>query len=60
MVYLPSTAYETDLFGTLYLLYLNLYLLYMNQEFKNIFTPGSIVSFRSDRKTGGYIVRATR
>ena len=28
----------------------NLYLLYMNQEVKNIFTPGPIVSYRSATK----------
>ena len=36
----------------------NLYLLYMNQEVKNVFTRGSIVSFRSARKITSYLVRA--
>ena len=36
----------------------NLYLLYMNQEVKNGFTPGSIVSYRSPRKIRTYLVRA--
>ena len=35
----------------------NLYLLYMNQEVKNIFTPGLILSFRRARKTNSYLVR---
>ena len=36
----------------------NLYLLYMNQEVKNVFTPGPIVSYRSARKVSSYLVRA--
>ena len=36
----------------------NLYLLYMNQEVKNIFTPGPIVSYRSARKISSCLVRA--
>ena len=28
----------------------NLYVLYMNQEVKNVFTPGPTVSYRSARK----------
>ena len=36
----------------------NLYLLYMNQEVKNAFTPGPIVSYRSARKISSYLVRA--
>ena len=36
----------------------NLYLLYMNQEVKNVFTQGPIVSYRSARKISGYPVRA--
>ena len=36
----------------------NLYLLYMNQEVKNVFTPGPIVSYRSARKISSYLVRA--
>ena len=35
----------------------NLYLLYMNQEVKNVFTPG-LVSYRSARKINSYLVRA--
>ena len=30
----------------------------MNQEDKNVFTPGSIVSYRSARKISSYLVRA--
>ena len=40
------------------ILHRNLYLLYMNQEVKNVFTPGSIVSYRSARKISSYLVRA--
>ena len=36
----------------------NLYLLFINEEIKNVFTPGSIVSYRSARKTSSYLVRA--
>ena len=36
----------------------NLYLLYMNQEVKNVFSPGPIVSYRSARKISSYLVRA--
>ena len=36
----------------------NLYLLYMNQEVKNVFTPGPIVSYRSAIKISSYLVRA--
>ena len=36
----------------------NLYLLFINEEVKNVFTPGSIVSYRSARKTNSYLVRA--
>ena len=36
----------------------NLYLLYMNQEVKNVFTPGPIVSYRSARKISSYLVTA--
>ena len=36
----------------------NLYLLHMNQEVKNVFTPGPIVSYRSTRKISSYLVRA--
>ena len=30
----------------------------MNQEFKNVFTPGPIVLYRSARKISSYLVRA--
>ena len=30
----------------------------MNQEVKNVFTPGPIVSYRSARKINSYLVRA--
>ena len=36
----------------------NFYLLYMNQEVKNVFTPGPIVSYRSARKINSYLVTA--
>ena len=36
----------------------NLYLLYMNQEVKNVFTPGPIVSYRSARMINSYLVKA--
>ena len=36
----------------------NLYLLYMDQEVKKVFTPKSMVSFRSARKLSSYLVRA--
>ena len=36
---------------------LNVYI-YMNQEIKNVFTPGPIVSYRSARKINSYLVRA--
>ena len=36
----------------------NLYLLYMNEELKQPFTPGPMVSFRSSRKISSYLVRA--
>ena len=36
----------------------NLYLLYMNEEFKHVFTPGPMVSFRNSRKISSYLVRA--
>ena len=32
----------------------NLYVLYMNQEIKNVFTPGPLVSYRSSRKIISY------
>ena len=38
--------------------YMDLYLLYMNQEVKNVFTTGPIVSFRCARKISSYLVRA--
>ena len=30
----------------------------MNEEFKNVFTPGPVVSYRSARKISSYLVRA--
>ena len=38
--------------------YMDLYLLYMNQEVKNVFTAGPIMSFRRARKISSYLVRA--
>ena len=38
----------------------NLYLLYMNQEVKNVFTPGLIVSFRSASKISSYLVNSEK
>ena len=35
-----------------------IYLLYMNQDVKNVFTPGPLVSFRKARKISSYLVRA--
>ena len=35
----------------------NLYQLYMNQDVKNVFTPGPIVSFRKASKRRSYLVR---
>ena len=40
------------------IIYRNLYLHYMNQEVKNAFTPGPIVSYRSARKISSCLVRA--
>ena len=36
----------------------NLYLLYVNEQAKNVFTPGPMISFRSARKLSSYLVRA--
>ena len=36
----------------------NLYLLYMDQETQSVFTPGPMITFRSARKLGSYLVRA--
>ena len=36
----------------------NIYLLNMNEEVKNVFKPGPMVSFRSARKLSSYLVRA--
>ena len=36
----------------------NPYLLHINQEVKNVFTPGPIVPYRSARKISSYLVRA--
>ena len=35
-----------------------LHILYMDQETKNVFTPGPMATFRSARKLSSYIVRA--
>ena len=35
----------------------DLYLLYMNQEVKNVFSPGPIVLYGSARKVSSYLVR---
>ena len=35
----------------------NLHLLYMDEEFKRVFTPGPMISFRSSRKLSSYLVR---
>ena len=40
------------------LIHRNLYLLYINQEVKNIFTSGPIVSYRNARKINSYLVIA--
>ena len=40
------------------IIHTNLYPLYMNQEVKNVFTPGPVVSFRSVRKISRHLVRA--
>ena len=39
------------------IIYDDLYLLYMNKESKKFFTRGPMVSFRSSRKIGSYLVR---
>ena len=36
----------------------NTYLLYMNEEVKNLFLPGPMVSFRGARKLSNYLVTA--
>ena len=36
----------------------NLTILYMNKEVKNVFTPGSLIPFRSACKLSSYLVRA--
>ena len=36
----------------------NTYLLYMNEEVKNLFLPGPMISFRSGRKLSSYLVKA--
>ena len=40
------------------LLNTHLHMLYMDQETKNVFTPGPMATFRSARKLSSYIVRA--
>ena len=52
-------TYHTTLLNKLtFTIYKNLYLLYMNQEFKNVFTTGPILSFRTAMKIGSYLVSA--
>ena len=52
-------TYHTTLLNKLtFIIYKNLYLLYMNQEFKNVFTTGPILSFRTAMKIGSYLVSA--
>ena len=34
----------------------NLYLLHLDEEVKRVFTPGLVVSFRSSKKLGSYLV----
>ena len=41
------------------IIYNDLYLLHMNEELKDLSTPGPMVSFRSSRKINRYLVRAT-
>ena len=41
------------------IIYDDLYLLHMNEELKDLSTPGPMVSFRSSRKINRYLVRAT-
>ena len=36
----------------------HLYILYLNKQVKEIFTPGSMVSFQGAKKLGSYLVRA--
>ena len=36
----------------------NLYLLYTDHEAQRVFTPGPMITFRSDRKVSSYLVRA--
>ena len=36
----------------------HLHMLYMDQETKNIFTPGPMATFRGARKLSSYLVRA--
>ena len=36
----------------------NIHLLYMNEEVRSTFTPGSMISFRTQRKICSYLVRA--
>ena len=40
-----------------FIIHRNLYLGYMNQELKNVFTSGPVVSNRSARKISSYLVR---
>ena len=36
----------------------NLHMVYMDEEVKRVFTPGTMISFRSSRKLSSYLVRA--
>ena len=36
----------------------NLHMVYMDEEVKGVFTPGTMISFRSSRKLSSYLVRA--
>ena len=40
------------------IVYDNFYLLYINEELEHLFTPGSMVCFRSSRNINSYLVRA--
>ena len=52
-------TYHTTLLNKLtFIIHKNLYLLYMNQEFKNVFTAGPILPFRSAMKISSYLVSA--
>ena len=50
-------AFHTK-FKLIKLLNTHLHMLYMDQETKNVFTPGPMATFRSARKLSSHIVRA--